>query len=176
MPGPAGVPTATPGTPAASQRRTFTPTRITLLSDHHASTRVDGVDTGPTGALQLPVDPGRVGFWQGGSLAGELFGSVVLAGHIDSRARGIGFFARLLDVHPGDRVELSGEGSRLVYVVRSTGEVGKAALGADAALFDRRAPGRLVLITCTGRFDPVTGHYDHNLVVVADPLGAPTGS
>jgi sortase (surface protein transpeptidase) len=98
---------------------------------------------------------------------------VVLAGHIDSRRRGIGFFAQLLDAEPGDRIELSGDGVRLAYVVRSNREVAKGVLATDADVFDRRAPGRLVLITCTGTFDPRTRHYDHNLVVLAEPEGAP---
>ena len=42
-----------------------------------------------------------------------------------------------------------------------------------AGSFDRRVTGRLVLITCTGTFDPRTRHYDHNLVVSADPSGWP---
>ena len=27
-----------------------------------------------------------------------------------------------------------------------------------------------MLLTCTGTFDPRTRHYDHNLVVIADPV------
>jgi sortase (surface protein transpeptidase) len=134
---------------------------------------VEPVDTGADGTLALPADPGKVGWWVGGALSGEVFGSVVLAGHIDSRQQGLGFFARLLDVRPGDRIELSGQGLQQTYVVRSNREVDKDVLSLRTGVFDRRAPGRLVLITCTGTFDRTTRHYDHNLVVSADPVGVP---
>ncbi len=175
-PSPADVPDAGQGTAAASQRGTFAPTRIRLLSQGAATAAVERVDTGPEGDLGLPEDPDVTGWWVSGALPGEVYGSVVLAGHIDSREHGIGFFAKLLDASPGDRVELSGAGLRQVYVVRSNREVAKGVLSTGTDAFDRSGPGRLVLITCTGRFDPVTRHYDHNLVVTADPVGPPTSS
>lgn len=106
-------------------------------------------------------------------MAGDPFGSVVLGGHIDSRRLGLGFFARLLDVEPGDRVELTGGGLSLQYVVRSTSEVAKDALVTTVGAFDMASPGRLVLITCTGRFDRQAHHYERNLVVIATPQGLP---
>jgi hypothetical protein len=134
------------------------------------------MDADAAGRLQLPANPGNVGWWVGGALAGDPFGSVVLGGHIDSRRFGLGFFARLLDVRPGELVELTGGGLAQRYRVQSTGEVAKNALATAAAPFDMRTPGRLVLITCTGRFDPKTHHYDRNLVVFASPQGLPTRS
>lgn len=166
-----GVPSAQEGTAAASQRKTFVPKRIRLLSTRGATAQVDEVDTGADGALSLPADPGRVGWWVSGALPGEVFGSVVLAGHIDSRRQGLGFLARLLDSKPGDRIELSGQGLRQTYVVRSNREVDKDVLSLRTGVFDRQVAGRLVLITCTGTFDRRTRHYDHNLVVSADPVG-----
>ena len=167
-PSPAGV-----GRDAASQRLTFAPQRIRLTSQGGVSAAVQRVDTGPGGVLELPVDPGVTGWWVSGALAGEVYGSVVLAGHIDSRERGLGFFAKLLDATPGDRIELSGAGLGQGYVVRSNAEVDKDALSTGTDIFDRAVKGRLVLLTCTGTFDPQTRHYDHNLVVIADPVGVP---
>jgi sortase (surface protein transpeptidase) len=131
------------------------------------------MDADTTGHLKLPADPQSVGWWVSGALAGDPFGSVVLGGHIDSRRLGLGFFAQLLDIEPGDRVELTGDGLAQRYRVQSTGEVAKNALATTAAAFDMTTPGRLVLITCTGRFDPHTHHYDRNLVVIATPEGMP---
>src|SRR5690242_12675770 len=37
------------------------------------------------GALAVPADPTRVGWWPGGALPGADTGSVVLAGHVDTR-------------------------------------------------------------------------------------------
>ncbi len=152
---------------------TFTPKRIRLISAKGVAAPVVAVDTGADGTLSLPADPGTVGWWVSGAVAGEVFGSVVLAGHIDSRRQGLGFFVALLDARPGDRVELSGEGLTQVYVVRSNREVDKDVLSLRAGVFDRQVAGRLVLITCTGTFDRRTRHYDHNLVVSADPVGVP---
>lgn len=165
---------ASQGRAAASQRETFVPKRLRLLSDGGATTSIQGVDTAADGTLELPKDAGRVGWWMSGALAGELFGSVVLAGHIDSRVQGLGFFAKLLEARPGDRIELSDARLRVEYVVRSNQEVDKDVLSTGTNIFDRATPGRLVLITCTGRFDPRTRHYENNLVVVAEPVGAPT--
>lgn len=169
----AATPVAKEGTAAASQRKTFAPKRIQLASDHGVAAPVEAVDTGTDGTLTLPPDPGTVGWWVSGALAGELFGSVVLAGHIDSRTQGVGFFAALLDAKPEDRIALSGNGLRQTYVVRSNREVDKDVLSVRAGAFDRGVVGRLVLITCTGTFDRRTRHYDHNLVVTAEPLGVP---
>ena len=45
----------------------------------------------------------------------------------------------------------------------------KSRLAADTTPFDQTVPERLVLITCGGRFDPLTHRYDDNLVVVGQP-------
>ena len=92
-----------------------------------------------------------------GALAGELYGSVVLAGHIDSRERGVGFFAKLLDAKPGDRIELTGGGLALTYVVRSNREVDKGVLSTQTDIFDRfgsRAAGPADLHGDLRRQDP----------------------
>jgi hypothetical protein len=167
------VPEARQGRPAASQRRTFAPTRVRLTTSGARSevVRVLRVDTDEDGSLRLPARAGEVGWWASGALAGEAFGSVVLAGHVDSHLDGLGFFARLLDARAGDRVELSDGQLVQHYVVRSRAEVAKDVLSGTAGIFTGGGPSRLVLITCTGRFDPRTRHYDRNLVVVAEPLG-----
>jgi len=114
-----------------------------------------------------------VGWWQSGALAGDVYGSVVLAGHIDSRETGLGFFVRLLKVRAGDEVTLEGGGYQQRYRVVATRDVPKASLSTGTDTFSQSVPGRLVLLTCTGPFDPVT-HYPDNLVVTAEPVGVPT--
>jgi hypothetical protein len=168
----ASPPEARLGTPAASQRRTFAPTGIRLLGTG-APTAVERTDVDQAGRLRLPARPSTVGWWVGGALPGDPRGSVVLGGHIDSRRYGLGFFAQLLDVEPGGVIELTGDGLAQSYVVQSASEVAKDALSTTAAAFDMATPGRLVLITCTGSFNPRTHHYDRNLVVIARPRGEP---
>ena len=160
-----------------TQRRTFAPTSITLYPRNAAvaGAAVERIDTTPSGELGLPRDPGHVGWWQSGALAGDVFGSVVLAGHIDSRDRGVGFFERLLRVQPGDEVMLHDGTNEQRYRVVSRRDIPKASLATGTDAFSQQVPGRLVLLTCTGPFDPVT-HYPDNLVVTAEPLGVATPS
>lgn len=159
----------------STQRRTFAPTQITLKAHGDvARTSVTVVDTTATGELGLPQDPGVVGWWQSGALAGEAFGSVVLAGHIDSRTQGLGFFVRLLGVGVGDTVELSNGVLRAGYRVTATRNVDRAVLVTGTDTFSQRVPGRLVLITCAGPFNQTTRHYQDNLVVTAEPTGPAT--
>ena len=159
----------------STQRRTFAPTQITLNAHGDvARTSVTVVDTTATGELGLPQDPGVVGWWQSGALAGEAFGSVVLAGHIDSRTQGLGFFVRLLGVGVGDTVELSNGVLRAGYRVTATRNVDRAVLVTGTDTFSQRVPGRLVLITCAGPFNQTTRHYQDNLVVTAEPTGPAT--
>jgi Sortase domain len=170
-----GAPPARPGGVGVTQRHTFAPSSITLAprTGATASARVDLIDTGPTGELSLPADPGQVGWWQSGAFAGDAYGSVVLAGHIDSRDRGVGFFARLLGVRPGDEVTLTDGAYQQRYRVVDTRDVPKASLATSTDTFSSTVPGRLVLLTCTGTWNPAT-HYPDNLVVTAEPIGTPT--
>jgi Sortase domain len=168
-------PPARPGQTGPTQRHTFSPTSITLHArdGSTASATVDPVDTGASGELSLPADPGQVGWWQSGALAGDAFGSVVLAGHIDSRTGGIGFFVRLLHVQAGDEVVLEDAVYQQHYRVLDRHDVPKASLATSTDTFSQSVPGRLVLITCTGTWSPAT-HYPDNLIVTAEPVGTAT--
>jgi LPXTG-site transpeptidase (sortase) family protein len=128
------------------------------------ATTVDGV-------LRVPENVQNVGWWDGSAHAGDAFGSTVIAGHVDSAAEGIGFFARLLKVKVGDTITLRGDSHRLKYRVTSVRKVAKKALATDNEAFKQTGPHRLVLITCTGDFHRDRGGYDSNLVVIAKPLG-----
>ena len=179
-PRPANTAAAAParlGAEAPGQRITFVPNVLELVTSRGEwSASVDPTDTQGDGELALPEDPGRVGWWMSGALAGDAFGSVVVAGHIDSRAYGLGFFARLLDVAPGDRVTLGDGTSSQSYSVASVRRIPKSGLATTNDLFSQHVPGRLVLVTCTGQFDPATHHYEDNLVVLATPLGVATSA
>lgn len=164
------------GRTADTQRLTFTPTQITLTRIGHTpvSSAVEQIDTLPNGQLGLPVAAGAVGWWRSGALAGEAFGSVVLAGHIDTPSSGVGYFAKLLQMRPGDSVALRDGSRQQAYRILSSRNVAKASLASGTDTFSQSVLGRLVLLTCTGRFDPKTHHYDQNLVVIADPIGLTT--
>jgi hypothetical protein len=120
------------------------------------------------GAMELPDDVSEVGWFSPGPVPGQS-GSAVMAGHVDSREQGRGALFDLPDLVPGDTVEVdAADGRATTWRV-----VGRTAYPKDtlpiAELFRRDGPARLVLITCGGDFDPTTGHYDDNVVVVAEP-------
>jgi hypothetical protein len=127
------------------------------------------VGTGADGALVIPDPPQTVGWWAPGALAGSGSGTVVVAGHVDSRLEGVGALAVLPDLTVGEDAVLTGErGAVLRYRVVARREFVKAALPPDT--FDRTGAPRLVLITCGGRFDRAIRSYEDNIVVYAEPV------
>ncbi|WP_432944709.1 class F sortase [Kribbella sp. CA-253562] len=162
------VPQARIGTPAASQRIRFVPTEV-VLPGGAAATVVPAGTVG--GRLVVPDAVRRVGWWDGGAQAGDPFGAVVLAGHVDSATEGIGYFARLLRIRVGETVVLRGDGHSASYRVSSVVEVPKDALATRSGAFEQTGDHRLSLITCAGAFDAARGGYASNLLVTAVPLG-----
>ena len=165
--GPMSAPPGRVGTPAPSQRIRFVPQEVVLPGGANApvlpATTVDG-------QLQVPAKAQRVGWWDGGAEAGDPFGSVVLAGHVDTKTE-LGFFHRLLGVNPGEVVVLNGSGHTASYRVKSIVSVPKDALATKSGAFDQAGDHRLILITCTGGYDASRGGYEDNLVVTATPIG-----
>jgi hypothetical protein len=70
---------------------------------------VRAVGTRHNGLLDVPDDIRWPAGGGGGSKLGDPFGSSLVAAHVDSRTQGLGPFASLLGVRPGDRVH-SGRG------------------------------------------------------------------
>ena len=134
--------------------------------------RAPVVDVGlhPDGSLAIPDDPATVGRWDGGALAGDAFGGVVLAGHVDSARYGLGVMARLKALRTGDGVELRAADRVLRYRVTARRSVPQAELGGATDAFRQDVAPRLVLITCGGAFDPARHRYQDNLLVYADPV------
>ena len=122
------------------------------------------------GSLAIPDDPGTVGRWDGGALADDAFGGVVLAGHVDSARYGLGVMARLKGLRAGDVVELRTADRVLRYRVTGRRSVPQAELGDATDAFRQDVAPRLVLITCGGAFDPARHRYQDNLLVYADPV------
>ena len=165
-PGP--VTRARVGVPAPSTRVHFVPTSVELADGSDAAVlpaaTVDG-------RLAVPENVGHVGWWDGSAYAGDPFGSTVIAGHVDSAAEGLGYFARLLRVEPGDEVTLSDGRHRARYRVTQVTTVARRALATSSAAFDQSGDARLVLITCAGAYRAEQGGYDSNLVVTAEAIG-----
>ena len=156
-----------PGGPVRLRHSGIMPVGLELPA-RRTTAPVVPVGTGPDGGLQIPDPPQTVGWWAPGALAGSGTGTVIVAGHVDSRLAGIGMMAVLPQLTVGEPVLLRGADGRAVrYRVVARREFRKAALPADT--FARTGSPRLVLITCGGRFDPTVGSYEDNIVVYADP-------
>jgi hypothetical protein len=145
----------------------FPPTRLVLPGGRSAP--VTAVGLHGDGSLVVPDDPRVVGWWSGGSRPGEPFGSVVVAGHVDSASRGIGVLAELPTLHAGQVVELAAGRRSVRYTIVSAGLVPQALLSRFSGLFSGSGDAQLVLVTCGGPFDPVKHRYADNYVVVARP-------
>ena len=162
------VPSASVGTDVSVAPAVFVPARVVLPDGSAAPVLPVGLRS--DGSLVIPDDVRAVGWWTGGSKAGEVFGSVVIAGHVDSATRGIGVFAELKHLAAGQVVMLDSGGQQARYRIFSVTRVPQAEISQAAGIFAVDGEARLVLITCGGPFDPARHRYQDNLVVVATPL------
>jgi Domain of unknown function (DUF4397)/Sortase domain len=117
------------------------------------------------GAMQVPEDFDRAGWFAEGPVPGQV-GPAVIAGHVDSRS-GPAVFHRLGDLRPGDAVLVERtDGSRLRFLVERARSFPKTGFP-TAAVFGPVPAATLRLVTCAGDFDRARGSYRDNLVVFA---------
>ena len=163
------APAAT-GDPLPAQWPSFRPTRLALRpASGGTAAAVDPVGV-VGGALELPGDADRVGWWRGGSRAGAPFGTVVVAGHLDSATDPAGYLAGLAGLGPGDVVELSDDDERQRYRVVRNYLLPSADLSSRSDLFAQQQRHRLLLVTCGGPYDHERGRYRDNRLVEAVPV------
>jgi hypothetical protein len=120
------------------------------------------------GGLDVPENVNEIGWWTGGAGVTSPSGTIVLAGHVDSVRQGLGAFAALRDVPVGAKVRLTNGTRSRSFVVTGRRSYPKST-GLPSSLYAQDVGLRLVLITCTGVFDPVKRSYEDNLVVYAAP-------
>jgi len=155
---PAAPPAAVPVVP---------PVRLQLAG---VDAPLDPVGVDPAGAMALPEDVDRVGWYRFGPAPGSAEGTAVLAGHVDDAEQGLGALAPLRDVEAGAAVQVTdAAGAVTRWRVVSRELIEKQALPL-ATLFQRTGPPRLVLLTCGGEFIPELRSYRDNVVVVAEPV------
>ncbi|MFD4791513.1 class F sortase [Streptomyces sp. NPDC058459] len=132
---------------------------------------IGAVGVTKAGQVEVPADPGRVGWYRFSPAPGEAAGSSVIVGHVDAKGRGLGVLVALNEVRRGDLVRVSrSAGTAVDYRVVSRRTVAKKALGATGA-FRVEGPAVLTLITCTGPYVADDGGYQNNLVVTAEAVG-----
>lgn len=120
---------------------------------------VDGV-----GALEVPATADALGWWSAGPRPGKP-GAAVVVGHVDLDGRP-GVFAGLAEVEPGALVVIGSGSGRVRFRVVAVDRYRKTRFPADR-VYRPTAEAELRLITCGGRFDPRSGHYEDNVVVRA---------
>ncbi|MBJ7329856.1 MAG: sortase [Solirubrobacteraceae bacterium] len=121
------------------------------------------------GALAVPKNIDRVGWWRDGAAPGDSSGTILLAGHVDSKKDGAGAFYALPKAQRGQTVTLrSSDGKSRRYRVSSVRRMPKGEL--PTSVFTRTGARKLVLVTCGGPFNTATGHYRDNIVVTATPV------
>ena len=121
------------------------------------------------GALQVPTDFNRVGWYSEGPQPGGP-GAAVLEGHVDSYA-GPAVFYGLSKLRPGDEVTVRrSDGSQATFSVQRSASYSKKDFPTNDVYAPAEKPS-LRLITCTGAFDKSAGSYQDNLVVYATLKG-----
>jgi len=124
----------------------------------------EGTDS--AGALETPplTEQNVTGWWDGGNTPGQ-DGPAVIVGHIDSAALGPMVFWNLHELVPGEAAEVTlADGAQVWFTMVSSQQVSKTDFPTQAVYGPTPRP-TLRLITCSGDFDPQTGHYDDNLIV-----------
>jgi Sortase domain len=171
--GPRGAPgAAVSALPAVPARRTGAvrpevPTRSILPDGRDVPIRA--ARTASDGSLDVPEDIRVAGWWQGGARLGDPFGSTLLAAHVDSFTQGLGPYASLLAVRPGQQITLSSAHLSQTFSVVSLALVHRGTLSRHPRIFSARGPRRLTLVTCAGPYIPARGGYQNLAVVTALP-------
>jgi hypothetical protein len=165
---PPPVATAAPVEPVAPVPTGFVPERLLVESLAIDAPLVASVVDAQL-SLVPPKDPAELAWWRG-VRPGDGAGSVLVAGHLDSRIYGQGPLGRIVDLSPGDVAVVTGPGGvTATYAVRGVQTFPKEALPA-AELFTVDGAERLVLVTCGGTFIPERRGWDSNIVAVLDPV------
>lgn len=123
-------------------------------------------------SLQVPKDASKAGWYTGGAYPGDVNGPpAVIVGHVDDQ-EGPAVFYALNQLRVGDEVRVQRtDGSTAVFVVYDFEQYPKSALPTDEVYRNRKSS-ELVMITCTGEWDPTAQSYLDNYVVTArlDPM------
>ncbi len=134
---------------------------------------VDAVGVQEDGAMVVPAEVDRVGWYRFGPEPGAAEGNAVLAGHVDTIAQGAGALFELREVGVGAEITVTdAAGAVHAYEVVSRERITKTDLPVEQ-IFARTGEPRLVVITCGGDYLPGSRRYADNVVVTAVPVDRP---
>jgi hypothetical protein len=129
------------------------------------SAPVDAIGLGDDGAIAVPQDFTRTGWYDRLEAPGQV-GTAVIVGHVDSYT-GPAVFFRVRELRAGDEVFVTlADGAAVRFVVERTEQYDKRKFPTIAVYGPVDRP-TLRLITCGGSFDRSSGHYRDNVVVYA---------
>ena len=140
------------------------PTRIRIPAIKVDANMVE-LGLNKNGSLQVPSDPKTVGWYVGGPRPGGV-GPAVMVGHLDS-VHGPEIFWNLKNLQIGDTIQVAREdGSTVTFRVTDKQNYSQNNFPTDKVYGPINYPG-LRLITCSGTYSRLAGHYSQNLVVYA---------
>jgi Sortase domain len=147
--------------------RSAAPVQLLIVSQNlHPLVESVGVDK--SGAMQVPSNYWRVGWYASGPVPGDP-GDAVIDGHVGAPDVPL-VFARLHSMRPGDQiVVVLADGSRRAFTVDSITSWPASAY--PPGLFASDGPPRLSLITCGGDFNKFNQSYPNRLIVEASYTG-----
>lgn len=127
---------------------------------------VESVGLTPEGAMDTPVDPDNVGWYNLGPRPGEQ-GSAVIDGHLDKEDQSRAVFADLAEVNIDDIVSvIDDQGKKLNFIVK---EVRMYNADDDTnEVFNNNNGVFLNLITCAGSWDKDKQNYDQRRVIFTE--------
>jgi LPXTG-site transpeptidase (sortase) family protein len=169
-----GGPSAATGAPTDDARRRRlvdvvdaqapTPRRIEIPAIG-VSAPVIALGLDPDRTMETPKDYADAGWYEPGPEPGER-GAAVIVGHVDSKS-GAAVFYRLRELRRGDVIRVARAGGSTVrFRVEGLERWPKSAFP-TRRVFRRTRLSTLRLVTCSGNFDPSTGHYEDNTIVYA---------
>jgi sortase (surface protein transpeptidase) len=143
---------------------TSAPTQVAIPA-LKVSASVIGLGQQADGSMQVPDDEKTVGWYTKAPTPGAL-GPAVLAGHVDLKGRP-GTFAKLTSLKAGDQINvIRSDNTMAMFAVTKVDRYPKNKFP-SAAVYGPIDHAGLRLITCGGRFDDASGHYEDNVVVYA---------
>jgi hypothetical protein len=133
--------------------------------DVTAAATPESVDA--AGALGVPPDPAKVGWWMPSTA------ELVIDGHVDMARVGPGALFRVRALRPGAAVVVTTVSGTERWKVDGVRTYQKGHV--PAGLFNGQGP-RLVIVTCGGPFDDATHHYEDNVIAYASWSGGESGA
>lgn len=143
------------------------PRTITIPAANVSQSRVMPMGTDKDGAMEAPKTTYDAGWYTSSARPGEI-GAVVIDGHVLGDGSP-GIFGKIKNLKAGDAITIErGDHKQLKYQVQKveTVPVNKVDMAKLLVSVDTSKPG-LNLITCGGKFDPKTIHFDSRTVVYA---------